>query len=49
MSGKAITLPASSIKFGHNKDNWSPMAVPVTTPTATVITKPRAQRLASNI
>ena len=47
--GSAIIFPASSIKFGQSKESCSPMAVPDTTPIATVTAKPRAQRLAIRI
>src|SRR5699024_5530130 len=45
-NGKAITLPATCMKLGHSNDSCNPIAVPVTTPIATVMTYPRAQRLA---
>lgn len=48
-SGSAITFPASSIKFGQSNESWRPITVPVTTPTATVMTNPRVQHLASKI
>ena len=40
--GRAITCPANCIKFGHSRLNCKPIIVPVTTPTATVITNPLA-------
>src|SRR5699024_12481258 len=36
-NGRAITCPPNCINDGHNNDNCSPIIVPVTTPTATVI------------
>ncbi|MNN87809.1 hypothetical protein D3C81_2054130 [compost metagenome] len=47
--GKAIACPATRINVGQSRLSCRPIAVPVTTPTATEMTKPRAQRRASRV